>query len=556
MSSYASNQFFGFGQNYESNKSLKRQPDDNPNFLWPRPNKPDVYNPLLGPQVVDTRLQRGFIRGIYPTVLGGTSNPSASGVRQRRLFFQFNPPTLQRSVSMNSMVANPLLQDPSQIYQPVAGTAAFSFDLLFNREAEVVSAMYAREQVQNGGYVTNTATPITRKLDDYGGNNTNWGDVATLGVLADLYILDSIIGQSITPDMVEFLKKYWQNASDITKQYAATGAGASVGFDATGFETNIKNNYGNSSFLSPLPVRIVFSSLFMVEGFVESTSVEFVKFSQDYVPTICKVNLNVRALYIGFAREEAYLTTSIKAAAADMQLQQKADAGLLETAKNISAYDIHFQYGSPQLKKFISGVGEKSITNYSTFGEFYNDGTTIEVADWANLRFLGTIKSWVSPTVSAKVKNGEITWDFTSEFVMEEVLTGGGTKILAQGKLAYLNDSIKDYRTSTEVATETNKANSLKEARKHKYYAVPYDIDQESFSKTMTNATNPVKVTFTHAVTVTCNTSTGPQTVTTTETQSFNISAFQQWLIFNGNNIKYNFPQKGRPGDRQRVGGL
>ena len=42
-------------------------------------------------------------------------------------------------------------------------------------------------------------------VDDYG-TNTSHSDVASLGVLADLYVLDSIIGQSITPDTAEVLR--------------------------------------------------------------------------------------------------------------------------------------------------------------------------------------------------------------------------------------------------------------------------------------------------------------------------------------------------------------
>lgn len=547
MVGYSSDQFYGFGQNYEVGKSLKRQPDDNPNFIWPRPVQPDVYNPLRGKQVVDTRFQRGFIRGIYPAVLGGTNNSTAAQVRQRRLFFQFNPETIDRTVAMNAMVANPLLQDPSQLFQPVAGTAAFSFDLMFNREAEVVSAMYATDQVRNGGFQVDTAQPVSRSLNNYGGGNTDWGDVSSLGVLADMYILDSIIGQSITPDMKDFLSTYWKNASDISKSYAANNTGASANFDAKGFETNIEKNYGNSAFLNPLPIRIVFSSLFMVEGFVETSSVQFVKFSKNYVPTICKVSLQIRALYIGFAKEEAYLTTSLKAAAADALTQQIADGSIAGAASDIAKYGINFEYGSPKLFKAIPGQLVRNITNYSSFYDFYNDGTTITGADWANLQFQGSIKSWVSDTTSKRVKDGSITWDFSGKFKMEEVLPNQQYKILAQGNISYLNDSLSKSMTTTQVATETNKATSKDSARKHKYYAVTKDIDQASFAKTMTSAVNPVKVTLTHIVNVTCTTSAGSQTVTQTFEEPITISAFSQWQVFGAGGIIFKFPKNSTP---------
>ena len=542
MESYSSNQFYNFGKGYEVGKSLKRQPDDNPNFIWPRPVQPDVYNPIRGKQVVDTRFQRGFIRGIYPAVLGNTTNTSASKVKQRRLFFQFNPETIDRTVSMNTMVANPLLQDPSQLFQPVAGTAAFSFELLFNREAEVVSAMYATDQINNGGFATDTANPITRSLNDYG-SNTNWGDVASLGVLADMYILDSIIGQSITPDMKDFLSAYWKNASNISKSYAANGTGASVGFNDKGFETNIEKNYGNAAFLSPLPIRIVFSSMFMVEGFVETSSVQFVKFSKNYVPTICKVSLQIRALYIGFAKEEAYLTTSLKTAVKDMEAQARIDGSTAAAADDIAKYGIAFEYASPSLKKVVPGIGERSITNYSSFSDFYNEGTSVVGNDWANLRFEGSIKSWVTPAAAKKIADGEITWDFSAKFVMEEMLPNQQTKVLAQGNVTYLNDSKSKIMTTTEVATETNKATTKASARKHKYYAVPYDIDQQSLAKTMTNNTNPVKVTITHIVNVTATTSSGTQVSTQTFTEPITISSFAQWLTFHAGGTIFKFPK-------------
>lgn len=547
MVGYSSDQFYGFGQNYEAGKSLKRQPDDNPNFIWPRPIQPDVYNPIRGKQIVDTRFQRGFIRGIYPAVLGTTTNTSASQVRQRRLFFQFNPETIDRTVAMNSMVANPLLQDPSQLFQPVAGTAAFSFDLMFNREAEVVSAMYATDQIRNGGFQVDTAQPVTRSLDNYGGGNTDWGDVSSLGVLADMYILDSIIGQSITPDMKDFLSSYWKNASDISKSYAVNNTGASANFDAKGFETNIEKNYGNSAFLNPLPIRIVFSSLFMVEGFVETSSVQFVKFSKNYVPTICKVSLQIRALYIGFAKEEAYLTTSLKAAAADMAAQNLTDSSTVAAASDLAKYGINFEYGSPSLKKFIPAVGEKNITDYSSFSDFYNDGTPSAGQEWANLRFVGSLKSWVSDAASKRVVDGSITWDFSGKFKMEEVLPNQQYKVLAQGNISYLNDSLSKSMTTTEVATETNKATSKGTARNHKYYAVPYNIDQASFAKTMTNAVNPVKITFTHIVNITCNTSAGSQTVTQTFEEPITISSFAQWQVFNSGGSIFKFPKNSAP---------
>ena len=80
MPGYASNQFWNFGKTYEAGKTLSRKKDDNPNFIFPRPQQPDVYNRVTGKQYVDTRMQRGFIRGIYQTV-GAQNDPSLAKIK-------------------------------------------------------------------------------------------------------------------------------------------------------------------------------------------------------------------------------------------------------------------------------------------------------------------------------------------------------------------------------------------------------------------------------------------------------------------------------------------
>jgi hypothetical protein len=74
----------------------------------------------------------------------------------------------------------------------------------------------------------------------------------------------------------------------------------------------IYNNFGNSAFLVSMPIRIVFSSLFMGEGYVTSTMVTFNKFNANMVPTQCTVGIQMQALYIGFARKDTFLTLTLK----------------------------------------------------------------------------------------------------------------------------------------------------------------------------------------------------------------------------------------------------
>lgn len=472
MTGYSTNQFYRFGDYEGKSKSIRRSRQDNPNFIFPGYGTPDVYNPILGAQKVDTRMQRGFIRGIYPTELAKIK-VSAGSIPQRRLFFQFNPATIDRTVYMNQMVANPLLQDPSQLFQPVPGTAGFSFELLFNREAEVVASMYAKEDKKNNGrsFETSTAQALGDRLSslDAYGRSTKWDDVASLGVLADMYVLDSIIGQSITPDMVDFLKQYWQTTSDVTKTYQTKGTGASVGFDATGFQTNIEKNFGNSAFLSPLPIRIVFSSLFMVEGFVETSSVQFVKFTHNYVPTVCRVTLGVRALYIGFAREEAYLTTSLKTSIADALEEQKARESTIKLANKFAQEKTILNFLSPRLRKenydnasdsyrtLDYGVSSGNFLNWWNSGE--NGSTAPEQPDRLTLR--GTLESRVTLEAPSILKNNNLSWTFDASL---EIIQYRETDGVAQ-TLSVLPISYKTNNESSDISPDAiaTNANNLKQ---------------------------------------------------------------------------------------------
>jgi hypothetical protein len=82
-------------------------------------------------------------------------------------------------------------------------------------------------------------------------------------------------------------------------------------FDVDDARKNLTNNFGNSAFLVSLPIRIVFSSLFMVEGYITSTTVTFNKFNANMVPTQCAVGIQMQAMYMGFAKKDTFLTLSL-----------------------------------------------------------------------------------------------------------------------------------------------------------------------------------------------------------------------------------------------------
>lgn len=343
---YSTNQFLNInGPNGYESTSLDRTAQDNPEFLYPRNPAPNIYDSPNN-VVTSTKVQRGFIRGIFPEVISDIQKEYKNSYTNakppvRRCFFQFNPSLILRSVQASSSTLNPLLQSATEIIQPIPGQASFEFQLLFNREREV-----SNQQYKNASGKTVGTSNLSSPLGGYGGVDApyNQGDVGDIGVFADLYVLDSIIGQSITQDMVDTVKAYW----DATKGSRGTKTSYTtvdkdgktvkveeednpwantdfLGEKDTDFNQRLSQVLGNTAFLNPMPVRIVFSSLFMVEGFVTASNVAFHKFSANMVPTVCTVTLNVQALYIGFAKKQSYLSEQITQQIKD-NIDAKAEA--------------------------------------------------------------------------------------------------------------------------------------------------------------------------------------------------------------------------------------
>lgn len=541
MSGYASDQFYNFG-GYEKNSSIGRKADDNPNFNFPGPTTPDVFNNPSGSKNVSTKMQRGFIRGIYPSVLGRVSNQSAGKVKQRRLFFQFNPTTLDRSVQMSTSVLNPLLQDPANLLQPVPGMSDFSFDILFNRESEVVSATYS-----DVGYKINDSfDELASRLDNYGGSNYRQSDVATLGVLADLHVLDSIIGQSISRDMVDFLKAYWKNASNLSQQdtFESNGGSASFSFDDTSFNTTVEKNIGNSAFLSPLPIRIVFSSLFMVEGFVTYSSVQFVKFTKNYVPTICKVTLQVRALYMGFAREHAYLTDALETAVTDMVDQQKENDQLSATATQLAKYGANLVFKSPQLRMNKYLQSPERYNQWILSSSFFDWWNAYEAGNGSNafiakdeLDLKGTLQSSVNAGMASAIKAGQYLWDFTLKLIISE--TGSKEQVLAELETTYKTDSeSKDLKSSDIASNANSKIKVTNGVNTDKYFS-----KGKKYVPVLTDENNTIIFTYELQVKVSYTDNGGAQTATATQTREFKAKAndVNSWLKFSDGKEEFKF---------------
>jgi hypothetical protein len=345
--SYATDQFFGILDNEPSN--LDRKPEDNPPFAWPK-NKThyvDGVNPSTS-----QKIQRGYMRSLI-------TDPNVDiNAKNRRLFFQFNPQAIQRSVSQTPGAMLPLLQSPEQLMQPVPGVSTFGFSLLFNREAEV-----------NQG--------LNPTVDSIELPNGTPALVSQVGVLADLLVLDTITGQGISSDLIDSLAKRQTNF--VTQQMAAEEKALSdipddkkeeearktyvptyteEDLDNTELTKKFNVNIGNSAFLNPLPFRVMFSSLFMVEGIATGIDVNFTKFSQNMVPTQCTVNISMYALYIGFAKKNTFLYDNLIQGAQDTKAQVTKDE---EVSKKLTASLKQVNFQSTRFNQAQYGLSQEGF---------------------------------------------------------------------------------------------------------------------------------------------------------------------------------------------------
>lgn len=274
--------------------------------------------------LVDTQiLPRGYIRNLTTSI-----GDNLIKFPNMKCKFQFNPQDIQHQIEARKDMYLPILQDPAQLNQPMAGNASFAFELIFDRTMEVNSNL--SRQDQNG--MPDVSSPDT------------------VGVFHDLRMLYSIIGQGLSQDLMDAqieklkgdIKAYAErnynelniqfNPEDQTFFATSTGVDAdtqipdpnsiatseflnSIGTEpgSAGIASFMDNiNVGNSAFLIPQPCRVLFSPMFMVDGFVMNTNVLFTKFSSKMIPIQCKVYLQMQAIYIGFAKPKTFVTAQIE----------------------------------------------------------------------------------------------------------------------------------------------------------------------------------------------------------------------------------------------------
>jgi hypothetical protein len=269
---------------------------DNQDFIYPA-RKVRVVNPAdpNGPRnVVD--LKRGYIRSLQ-------TEENKMGLPPRKCQFQFNPQFLVQNISQNTSILNFLQTDPAQYAQPIPGNVSFSFELFFDRSMEL-----------------NNWKP-TDSFD----TSSPWekSSPSVVGVLHDIAAFYSVVGVGLSDAMGQYASKVLERniTNEINRQvlsqsdddeestYDADSEYASATAASSDF---LKYNAGNTAFLLPLPVRIVFSSLYIVEGLVKDVTVTFTKFTASMVPMQCTLNVLFEAKYIGFAKKDTFFTNVLQ----------------------------------------------------------------------------------------------------------------------------------------------------------------------------------------------------------------------------------------------------
>jgi hypothetical protein len=391
-SQYQSNQFFKIGRSRPSQWKREGHGNDNTAFVSPNALNDDflfpdktIRNIKPSPDgktwTEDNRiLQKGYIRRI------NEFNEGNEGPLLCR--FQFNPERLNQAASFQSGVVNPIYQPIEQLQQPISSMTNFNFRLLFDRTMEV-----------------NQPSFQTVSSD----NPWETGGPSQVGVLHDINALFRVIGQGISADDVE---------GAITRAAEALSASDAVlGKDSVTeeddaiygearlnssrfFQNNV--NVGNTAFILPYPVRIVFSSLYIVEGFVTQTSLEILKFSSSYVPMVAQVTLSVNAIYLGFAKRNTYFTHVLEQSA----IERRNELARITDTVAQDAIQVKQLFNNLTVK-----LGRRDVRNNSTrefigtgigtpvikFNQLFDDVTEPEGFKYSKPRVWSNPTDWVAP---------------------------------------------------------------------------------------------------------------------------------------------------------------
>jgi hypothetical protein len=288
-------------------------------------------------------IKRGFIKNLQPATL--QDSPLLG-----QCYFQFNPQEIRQNVQMREDIYNPIALTPEQLSQPIGGNVNFQFDLFFDRSYELATRPGGSGLRIVEGLGQDTENDLI-DIDSSGNRIPKGPD--QVGVYADLRVLYNIIGQGLSEGLIslqlEMLRgtynaKVARENAYAPKTETETGSTASSEVSGDPFSNDFTDtktleeffnaNIGNAAFLLPNPVRIVFSPMLMVDGFVTSTNVDFLKFTSEMIPMQCRVAMSINALYIGFNKSTTFLTKTIDNARNVLREENVEDTKNVNTVEN------------------------------------------------------------------------------------------------------------------------------------------------------------------------------------------------------------------------------
>jgi hypothetical protein len=376
-------------------------------------------------------LQKGYIRRINE-FNDGNEDPVICR-------FQFNPQFINQGAQFNSSITNPIYQPIEQLQQPIASMTNFSFRLMFDRSLEL-----------------NESSSIRASATD---NPWDAGGPSQVGVLHDINALFRVIGQGISADDVRGAIN--RSAESLAAGDLRVGKDGPTEEEQSAYENATSNsaafflnnaNTGNTAFILPQPVRIVFSSLYIVEGFVTSTALEILKFSSSYVPMQAQVTLAVNAIYLGFAKQNTYFTHVLEKSAvqrrndiATLSAAQNADVRVLRNEFNklhmvLLRRDISVQDDRNPVDRPSPGLSDSNIR----FSQLFNDVNPPTSKRYTNPRI------WAGPTNWATTTSASSSGTDTSGRQRRTTSTSGGFEPITEAKESV--SSLFDNGALTEVS--------------------------------------------------------------------------------------------------------
>jgi hypothetical protein len=213
-----------------------------------------------------------------------------------------------------------------------AGTG-FSFSLILDRQDEVATNKFSTEAGSTAG------------LDP------------GIGVDVDIRVLDKIAGIGTISAAVDAVANRGASG-DLTNVFGFGGSGSTTAAAADAGD-------GNQAFMaSQLPIRVVFSKNFIVEGFFQSIDITYTKFSRNMVPTLATVQCAMEAFYIGIARASTWWSDAVSNG--ELVNARQAVAGLVGSAV--------MDASSGDLNSVVNSDAAPYFNNPAARGQNYGNG--------------------------------------------------------------------------------------------------------------------------------------------------------------------------------------